>query len=153
MTQQFTEIFNYEKWANTEIIKAIEKTNSPSEKVLSLMSHIINAQIVWLSRINNTIPDTEVWQLYKKDELIVRHTVSIDNILNFLNEQKDVDLEKIITYENSKGEKFTTALKDILIHLSHHSGYHRGQIISLLKSEGEEFPYTDYIHYIRNINK
>ncbi|MFZ1322280.1 MAG: DinB family protein [Ignavibacteria bacterium] len=153
MNNNFNEIFQYEKWANNEIIKAVVKSNSPSEKVLSLMSHIINAQIIWLSRIKNTVPHADVWQLYNKNELNVRHSESVNSILNFLNEKKEVDLEKIITYENSKGEKFTSALKDILLHLSHHSAYHRGQIISLLKSEGEEFPYTDYIHYIRNIKK
>lgn len=153
MTQLITEIFQYEKWANNEIINAVVKINSPTEKVLSLMSHIINAQIIWLSRINNTVPDTEVWKMFEKDELNIRHTESIDNILNFLNEQKEDDFGRFISYQNSKGEKFKTSVKDILIHMSYHSAYHRGQIISLLKSEGEEFPYTDYIHYVRNIKK
>lgn len=153
MKNNFTEIFQYEKWANTEIIKAIVKSNSSSEKVLSLMSHITNAQIIWLSRIKKTVPDTEVWKLHKRDELIARHTESTDNILNFLNERNEDDHERLIAYENSKGEKFITSVKDILIHLSHHSAYHRGQIVSLLKSEGEVIPYTDYILYIRNIKK
>lgn len=35
-------------------------------------------------------------------------------------------------YSNIKGEKFTSTLDDILIHVFNHSTYHRGQVALLV---------------------
>ncbi|MBS1517825.1 MAG: DinB family protein [Bacteroidetes bacterium] len=151
MKEKFIDLFNYEEWADTEIINAVEKIHAPSEKILSLMSHVINARIIWLCRIKNIKSDTEVWKVYSKDELYDKHKRSAAEMLDFIKVLKEVDLENELKYENSKGEKFSSRLYEILFHLTHHSAYHRGQIVQLLKSSDAEFPYTDYIHYARKI--
>ncbi|MBK8982607.1 MAG: damage-inducible protein DinB [Ignavibacteria bacterium] len=153
MKEKFTDIFDYELWANNEFINIIESMDSPPDNILNLMSHIINAQVVWLCRIKNVNSNTEVWQKYSKDDLRKIHTLSINNILKFINDLGEEEFEKNIEYENSKGEKFSTRLKDILIHMSHHSAYHRGQLVLQLKSVNTNFPYTDYIHFIRKIKQ
>ena len=54
-----------------------------------------------------------------------------------------------ITYKNSKGEAWTSAVEDILVHVTTHSAYHRGQIAADLRAAGIQPPYTDYIHAVR----
>jgi len=66
MKKYFNELFEYEFWANDEIIKFILTLHNPPEKLLSVMSHIINAQILWLCRLQGKITDVKVWQLYDK---------------------------------------------------------------------------------------
>lgn len=153
MKEYFKDIFEYEQWANNEFINIIESMKSPPDSILNLMSHIINARIIWLGRIKKINFNTEVWQKYKKDDLRNIHSSSVNSVLKFISENTEEDFEKIIEYENSKGEKFSSRLSDILIHLSHHSAYHRGQLVIHLKSVNSGFPDTDYILYVRNIKK
>jgi uncharacterized damage-inducible protein DinB len=56
---------------------------------------------------------------------------------------------RTVAYTNSKGEAWTSTVEDILIHVTIHSAYHRGQIASDLRAAGLEPAYTDYIHAVR----
>jgi uncharacterized damage-inducible protein DinB len=56
---------------------------------------------------------------------------------------------RAVSYVNSKGEPWTSTAGDILLHVALHSSYHRGQIAMALRDGGEEPPYTDYIHCVR----
>jgi uncharacterized damage-inducible protein DinB len=52
-------------------------------------------------------------------------------------------------YTNSKGERFTSPVGDILMHVVNHSTYHRGQIAADMRASGMEPAYTDFIHAAR----
>ncbi|HMQ70174.1 MAG TPA: DinB family protein [Ignavibacteria bacterium] len=153
MTDHYRKLFEYESWANNEIADCIAGTDDAPGKAVSLMSHIINAQTIWLDRLKNNTSAVKVWQEYNKDELQDKLKYSSDKFSEFLNTLSDKDLINVITYSNTRGEKFDTEMSDILNHLSHHSAYHRGQIITLMKPFLSDVPFTDYILYVRNIKK
>jgi uncharacterized damage-inducible protein DinB len=153
MKDHYKNLFEYESWANNEIAVSLSANVEIPAKAVSLMSHIINAQMIWLSRMQNVSSEIKVWQEYGKDELTDKLKISSEKLAGFLNSLSENDLNKVISYANTKGEKFETILSDILIHMSHHSAYHRGQIITLIKPFVSELPYTDYIHFIRIIKK
>jgi uncharacterized damage-inducible protein DinB len=54
-----------------------------------------------------------------------------------------------VTYTNSKAEEWSNTAEDILIHVTIHSAYHRGQIASDLRGAGQRPAYTDFIHAVR----
>jgi uncharacterized damage-inducible protein DinB len=58
-------------------------------------------------------------------------------------------LAEQITYNNTKGEPWTSAVQDVLTHIVMHSAYHRGQIASLMRAGGSAPAYTDFIHAVR----
>jgi uncharacterized damage-inducible protein DinB len=58
-------------------------------------------------------------------------------------------LESGITYRNTKGEPWTNSVGDILMHVTMHSAYHRGQIAAAMRAEGHAPAYTDFIHGAR----
>ncbi|WP_242466741.1 DinB family protein [Brevibacillus brevis] len=58
----------------------------------------------------------------------------------------NTDLDKIISYTNSKGREFTYSVWDMLIPVALHGQYHRGQIISRLRAVGIEPVNVDFIH-------
>lgn len=151
MKDHFKNIFKYDAWANAEIVNCLAQMDTPPQKAISLMSHIINAQVLWLSRITNVATDVKVWQDYDKNELPDKLKESSKNLIEFINTLDQEGLKKVITYTNTKGEKFESALTDILNQLSHHSAYHRGQIALLVKPLVGELPITDYIHFARKI--
>ena len=58
-------------------------------------------------------------------------------------------LAERISYTNSKGERWTSTVEEILTHLVIHSAYHRGQIAADVRGAGQTPAYTDYIHAVR----
>ena len=54
-----------------------------------------------------------------------------------------------VSYQNSKGETWSSRKDDILMHLITHSAYHRGQVAAAVRAAGSTPAYTDFIHSIR----
>ena len=150
MKDHFKDLQLYNQWANGVIVDALVKNDVP-EKATELMSHIINANMIWLDRLVGRVSGLEVWKVYEKGqlrELLKRSDIALMNFVNNCGESKFSDK---IDYMNTKGEKFSSGIEEILIHLNVHAAYHRGQIISLMKDKVSPLPYTDYIHYARKI--
>ena len=153
MKEYFLNLFRYEIWANKKVAESLTGIDDPPEKALSLMSHIINAQVVWLCRITGKTYDiNSVWKTLAKADITGDLNNSSDALTGFILSLAEDDLEKIIDYTNIKGERFKSFLKDILTHLSVHSAYHRGQVILLLKPVLNVLPSTDYIIFVRESN-
>ena len=115
------------------------------------MSHLLNAQQIWLSRCLGT--SSSNYQLWPKWEADIFDDIIADNHrewLDFLN--TDIEPEQFIAYKNFKGDEFNSKLIDILAHVINHGTHHRAQIGILLKqSEAIELPSTDYVHYVRGL--
>lgn len=150
LKEYFTGLFNYDRHINLQfsaLINAADNKDKPAE----LMAHLLNAQQIWLSRCLGTSSSYyqlwPMWEPHTFNDIIVKNH---SEWLNFLN--IEIDAERIIVYENFKGEKFSSKLVDILAHVINHGTHHRAQIGLLLKqSEAIELPSTDYIHYVRGL--
>jgi uncharacterized damage-inducible protein DinB len=59
------------------------------------------------------------------------------------------DVAQSVSYKNTKGESWTSTIWDILTHVVVHSAYHRGQIASHMRANGQTPAYTDFIHGVR----
>ena len=150
MIDHFKDLQLYNQWANGVVVDALQNNEMP-EKAIELMSHIINANMIWLDRLEGRVSGLEVWKVCEKGqlrELLKRSDIALMNFINNCSEEK---LSDNIEYVNTKGEKFSSGIIEILIHLNFHSAYHRGQIISLMKGRVSPLPHTDYIHYARKI--
>lgn len=142
-------LLQYEHWANSRIIEALEKLETPPERAVLLTSHILNAQMVWFTRIINDHLVVGVWDLLPVSWLKETSDLSYQKWDSYLKDLADADFDKIIKYQNTKGEHHETSLSDILTHLSHHAAYHRGQIIAALKPVLPSPPSTDYVLWLR----
>ena len=59
------------------------------------------------------------------------------------------DLGRVVSYRNSQGIAYQTAIHDILTHLVGHGAYHRGQITESMRDAGLELVNTDFIVFTR----
>jgi uncharacterized damage-inducible protein DinB len=142
-------LFEYDHWANLRIIDALEKLDTPPERALLLMSHILNAQMVWFTRVANDHLVVSPWDLLPVSWLKETAERSFQKWDSLIKDTDEQEFNKIIKYQNTTGASFETPLGEILIHLTHHAAYHRGQIISLLKPMVNPLPATDYIVWLR----
>ena len=148
--EYFSGLFDYDRHVNLQfsaLIKATDNKGKPAE----LMSHLLNAQQIWLSRcLGTSSSNYQLWPSWEPGTFNDIITKNHSEWINFLN--IEIDAGQIITYENFKGEKFSSKLIDILAHVINHGTHHRAQMgVYLKQAEAIELPATDYVHYVRGL--
>jgi uncharacterized damage-inducible protein DinB len=113
------------------------------------MAHIIAAERLWLERLKQQPQSTPVWPQADLQQC----DAGAAEVARLWREHLDLitagDVHQSVSYNNSKGEAFTSTIEDILSHVVLHSAYHRGQIASHMRASGQTPPYTDFIHAAR----
>lgn len=142
-------LFAYDTWANRRIIAAMQQLPAPDERCLQLLSHIFAAQEIWLDRIIGRPSQIAPWVIRDMEACIAAFEKTAKDWNAYLPTADEAELNRKVHYTNTKGETFTTAVRDILTHVINHSTYHRAQIVSTLKGKIEKLPVTDYIAFVR----
>ena len=146
MKKFFKDIFEYHNHFNQKLIKQlIDYENKLPERAIPLLSHSINAQQIWNSRITEK-EKLGVHQVHSLDECARIDNENYRETLKILDER---ELDEKIEYKNSKGTEFNNSIQQILFHIANHFSHHKGQIISDLRQGGIEPIVTDYIFYKR----
>lgn len=145
MLQQFC---SYNNWANSTLLAAL-KTNADvlPQSCVNLFSHIMNAQMIWLYRINGQQPTVSVWQEHNLETCSALLAESGQGLAAIENPEDHA--LPLIQYRNSAGTAFETAVPDILLHVFNHGTYHRAQIAKEMKQHGIDPVNTDYIQFVR----
>lgn len=148
MIEFLRKLFVYDKWA---IDRSIGTLNGPaSERALTMLSHILHAENIWLTRLNGKdsshiavfeqLSLAECKQL--SDQVHAAYTAYLDTLT-------DADLALVITYKNIAGVEYRSPVGEILTHVGLHGVYHRGQIALMVRDAGGEAIGTDYILFTR----
>ena len=148
MKEYFLKLYQYNAWANKRVIGCLERQSVSDEKILTLFSHLLSAQFIWLYRIKGL--STASFQLWKKFELSdLRSMVeeSSRQWLEYINETPSFN--RTLKYTNFVGDPFENNVEHIMIHLVNHGTYHRGQVALLLRERGLEPVNTDFITFDR----
>lgn len=146
--EYFIDLLEYDNWANNKIAEILVRDEEIPSKCKILFHHIAAATDAWLSRVNSS----ERYFSNLFEESNPQDTIKMLNELfckwiDFVREENDFN--RVIKYKNTKGVEFENTLRDILIHLSAHGNYHRGQINQLLRQNGIAPAAIDYILYKR----
>lgn len=147
MIERLRRLLRYDIWANRETLGSLEQ-GAPPSRSLRWMGHIIGAEYLWLSRLQDRPAELAVWPDLPIDECGRRLGELSRKLVETLGSDPG-QLSRTVAYTNSKGEAWTSTVEDILTHVTIHSAYHRGQIASDLRAAGQEPAYTDYIHAVR----
>lgn len=143
------EMFQYDDWANHETLHSLQEMEHPPERARKIMAHIVAAELLWMARLQQGTQKTPVWPEFGLDDC-ERQLVELRQGWElYLAGLADGDLDRKIAYTNSKGEKYSNAVRDILMHVVMHGTYHRGQIASAVRDRAGEPAYTDFIEAVR----
>ena len=135
-------LIRYTEVADSLYIEAFLKAKNTVSKAEELFSHLLNAQHVWISRINGISPRHLSFDVHEKSYFLELHIENIAALRHILTIN---ELEKVIQYKTFAGEPLENAIADILLHVANHSTYHRAQVASLLKQNNIQPPVTDFI--------
>ena len=148
MLDFFRTLFSYDEWAISRSLSSIQGASESKAKLL--LSHILLAEKIWLTRLNgkdsSAIPTFHEFPIEECQKMAAElHRGYVE----FIDSLSDADLDKPIAYKNTKGEEFSTSIREILTHVGLHGAYHRGQIAWLVREGGNTAVSTDFITYTR----
>ncbi len=147
MLDYLRRLFDYDAWANAETLHSIRE--APSERSLKLMAHVIGAEWLWLARLREKSAVMPVWPAFTLEECFSYQQQLPPAWRDYLAAQNAAALEHAISYTNSKGERWTNSVQDVLTHVVMHGAYHRGQIAADVRAHGGTPAYTDFIEAVR----
>ena len=141
-------LFDYELWALRRLLEALE--SSPrSESAATTFAHVLHAYQIWHDRIDGIDGPVTPWEKLTipecrdmLDRLERRYRVTLERLT------RD-DLRSSVTYRTTEGQQSSNSTGDILLHLSLHSAYHRGQVNRYIREAGGEPAVIDFIVFAR----
>lgn len=142
-------LIRHMEWANQMILDTLAHKEECPE-AMKLLGHLLTAEQIWLARLEGReTRNAALWDKadFKKCEELVRMNKGL--FLDYLKDMDDEKLSRIVTYTNSKGNKYENTRQEILLHVIMHGQYHRGQINKKLRETGIEPVNVDYITYRR----
>ena len=138
-------LFAYDDWANREVLTFLQA--SSTARSLELLAHIFGAQRIWFERLTRVPQNTSVWPKFDLQQC-AQQAAELPRLWNEYLDQRNT-LDDSISYQNTRGETFSSRIEDILLHVIMHAVYHRGQIASDTRASGHTPAYTDFIHSVR----
>ena len=149
LIEHFSRLFAYDGWANQEVLAGLRTAVAPPPRALNLMSHIFSSERLWMERLEQKPQTLPVWPKFTIEECEKQATELPVLWKFYLAGNSEADLAESASYQNSKGETWSSRKDDILMHLITHSAYHRGQVAATVRAAGSTPAYTDFIHSIR----
>ncbi|UOQ98122.1 damage-inducible protein DinB [Hymenobacter sp. 5317J-9] len=143
-------------WANDTVLNRLDEIAASGQEipavVLRLFSHVLNAQAIWISRINGVPSPVKVWQEHDLPTLHRLHEQASDPLHQLMVNADETELQRLISYTNSLGDSYDSLVHDILTHAVVHASYHRAQVATRLRDHGFEPVNSDFITYCRELS-
>ena len=149
MSDHLRKLVDHLEWADAAALEALRTSNGSDERALTIYSHVLGAEAVWLARLAGRASDVPVWPVLSLEQaasLAARNAAELGTVVSSLGPE---DLGREIDYRTSDGRAFRSTIEDILLHVALHGSYHRGQIALLIRGGGGEPAPTDFIAFVR----
>jgi uncharacterized damage-inducible protein DinB len=147
MKSYLIETFHYNDGANIKLFEKIKLLADNSEAV-KFFSHLINSQNKWMARIRQDPGAMEMswWDpVYSIENLIPEWKKSMQLWLHYLNTLTEEQLATEITFTGFDRGRWSATPGDIALQLNYHSIHHRAQIQTMIRKQGLEPDFLDYI--------
>ena len=150
-TRLFSRLIRFENHCSRELLAAMsELPETPGAHAFKLFAHVMESQLIWLTRMAGGSEDGEKWWpkvgLEGCRDLQERTGRAWDNFLSALNSQR---LGETVSYRPKGSAVAKAIVRDILVQLFVHAAHIRGQIALALKDQGINPPLPNYLGFSR----
>ena len=153
------QLYAYNGWANRRSLDAVEglpegraDAEAPSSypSLRATLAHLLVAEWFWLRRWLGESPTAPPEGMEEAGLPRIREWLLEveEERARFLEGLSDADLDRRMSFRDSRGDEYTHRLADMLRHVANHSTYHRGQLATQMRQLGEAPPGTDMILYV-----
>jgi uncharacterized damage-inducible protein DinB len=147
MKQYLTDTFRFNDRANRQVLGKIAELPAKEESI-RLFSHLINSQNKWIARLTAFPKDPNLswWEpVYPFDNLVQEWEKSLNAWLDLIASKTEAELFEEVKWAGFDGGVWTVPLKDIALQLNYHSIHHRAQMQAIIRRQGLEPDFVDYI--------
>lgn len=147
MKQYLRDTFLFNSVTNKKLLEKIGELPDKTE-CIRFFSHLVNCQYKWMARIMHdpAAPQMSWWEpVYQLDELALEWDKSLEPWLNYINEKTGEQLETEVTFIGLDGAEWAATPQDIALQLNYHSIHHRAQMQTIIRQQGIEPDFVDYI--------
>lgn len=147
LKEYLIDTFHFNNISNKLVLEKIKLLPDPSEAI-KFFSHLINSQYKWMARItvDPNAPEMDWWNpLFSLEELNEKWDDSLQLWIHYLNSKTEEELNSEVVFIGYDGSNFAATPKDIALQLNYHSIHHRAQIQTILRQQGLEPDFVDYI--------
>lgn len=147
MKTYLLDTFQFNDQTNQQLLTKIQALPD-SEEAVRLFSHLINFQYKWMARLKQdpTVKEMSWWDpVYSIQDLEEQWQKSLSQWVDFLSAQTEELLLKEVSFIGFDGTVWAATPADIALQLNYHSIHHRAQIQTLLRQQGIEPDFVDYI--------
>ena len=148
LSQYLIDTWNWNSNANKIVLKKIEQLPDKSE-CIRFFSHLINCQYKWMDRLNiyPQCSKLDWWEpLYDINQLSNEWDKSLEPWMDLLRSKTEEELlQKVKWIGVDNVTHFTAPLSDIVLQLNYHSIHHRAQMQTIIRKQGFEPDFVDYI--------
>ncbi len=154
------ELFRYNDWAREQVLAAAEplgdrKLDQPFEigegSLRKTIYHLWAAEYGWLNR---WLPQPD--RHYDAEchgealtEIRRRFAETAGVRDDYLQHSNDGELDRTVTYTNSKGVTSTFTIGQMMLQVCNHGTHHRAQALNMLRHLGGAVPNLDYVALLR----
>ena len=139
--------FSFNSTANKNLLKKIRQLPDKTDSI-KFFSHLINSQYKWMARILKApnAPAMSWWEpVYELDQLEMEWEKSLKHWTDFIQSKTEEELCSEVQFTGFDGGTWVATPKDIALQLNYHSIHHRAQIQTLIRQQGLEPDFVDYI--------
>lgn len=147
MRQYLLDTFRFNDHANKMVLAKMRDLPDRVQAV-RYFSHLINSQYKWMARIvrDPQAPVMDWWDPeYPFDELGSRWNDSLKLWIDYIESKTEEQMYEEKQFVGFDGGEWTAPLKDIALQLNYHSIHHRAQIQTVIRAQGLEPDFVDYI--------
>lgn len=151
LLEQIQRLIEHAAWADALVAEAILKQDNVADDTIELFAHVLGAEEVWLSRLEQRTATLAVWPKLHRTQLTETAAGIAKAYRSYVSRLTQNDLLSEVPYKNSIGQAFRTPIGEILMHVAMHGSYHRGQVALRMRRDGATPAPTDYIAFIRGV--
>jgi uncharacterized damage-inducible protein DinB len=147
MKKYLIDTFCYNDITNKKLLEKIGQLPDNTEAV-KLFSHLINSQYKWMARIQQdpNAPAMSWWDpVYPLPDLEKEWTKSVKPWVDYLQSKTEEEINTEVQFIGFDNGTWAATPQDIALQLNYHSIHHRAQIQTLLRQQGVEPDFVDYI--------
>jgi uncharacterized damage-inducible protein DinB len=147
MKQYLRDTFLFNDLTNKKLLEKIKQLPDNTESI-KLFSHLVNSQYKWMARILHDpgAPAMSWWEpIYELDMLEQEWNKSLAPWLNYINRHSDEELSAEVMFVGFDGSNWAASPQDIALQLNYHSIHHRAQIQTIIRQQGLDPDFVDYI--------
>ena len=151
----------YTRWATGRLLDAAGKLSleeqtrdfgTADKSVIGSLAHNFGADRIWIDRVQKVpakgfLTDEEKTLAF----LTAEWPKLYDRWDRWAEDLTDDNVSSVAQYADLKGNKWTTPLWQIILHVVNHGTHHRGQVAGFLRSMGHTPPPLDLIAYYRSL--